>query len=167
MADDSMDRRPVIMVGALAVAGAGLVFYLFPAPDRSDQPAFVPVGAPVRAVTEEQPRATTEEEAEKPPFVEQERVRGQVTYDELTKSLSVKDPFGEELARIEVTNKTDVVGTSFDAEQRLVLVDFQDGRRVEVPEAVWRAMPSAERDRLLYDDPALIPPAPKDKGTPR
>jgi hypothetical protein len=167
MADESLDKRPVMIVGALAVAGAGLVFYLFPAPGKSDVPAFVPAPQAQPRVATEEPPATAEEEAEKPPFVEQERVRGEVTYDESTKSLSVRDPFGEELARIEVTNKTAVVGTSFDAEQRLVLVDYQDGRRVEVPETVWRAMPSNERDQLLYDDPALIPSAPDSKKTTR
>lgn len=166
MADESIDRRPVVIVGLLAVAGAGLVFYLFPAPERSEQPAFVPA-PPTRIAVTEQPASTTEEAPEEAPFVEQERVRGTVTYDQYTSTLHVKDPFGEVLAKIELTNKIDVVDSTFDAQNRLVLVDFKDGRRVEVPEEVWRGLPSDDRDRLLYADPALIPPLPEKKTTPR
>lgn len=160
----TVDRRAIWLLGGLLVVGGVGTAVLFPSPppaaDGGSGSGFVAV--PQKR--ELAPPVVTEEAADAPPpesepFVETERVRGKVIYEEFSRSLCIEDDLGQELARLDMRNLTNVVvGSSFDEQARVVLVDLEGGRRLEIPEAAYEALPTQERDSLYYRNVRTEPP---------
>ncbi len=150
-----VDLRPVWILLVLLVVGGVATSLLFrrdapasPAPAvgrSSEPPPATPVQAP--ASVEGEP----EEQVAPAPFEVVEEVRGKFRYDPEVGSLEAVDPFGEVAAVLPLSAVLDQhVATTLDRERRVYKVDLRDGRRLEIPEADFEGLPSAERLRLYY-----------------